>query len=142
MTKKATLDIGEVIRQTGIKASTLRYYEEKGLIVSIGRKGLRRQYSHHVLEQLAVISLGTQAGFSLEELQGFIEKSSLSIDRQRLLEKAEELDKKIQKLSSIRDGLRHAAECRAPSHLECSKFQRLMKLALKHRSKDAKAPFR
>ena len=67
---------------------------EKGLIVSIGRKGLRRQYSHHVLEQLAVISLGTQAGFSLEELQGFIEKSSLSIDRQRLLEKAEELDKK------------------------------------------------
>ena len=36
------LDIVEVSRRTGVPASTLRYYEEKGLIASIGRRGLRR----------------------------------------------------------------------------------------------------
>ncbi|WP_260440806.1 MerR family DNA-binding transcriptional regulator, partial [Pseudomonas aeruginosa] len=36
------LDIGEVARRSGVPASTLRYYEEKGLIASSGRHGLRR----------------------------------------------------------------------------------------------------
>ncbi|TIU20338.1 MAG: MerR family DNA-binding transcriptional regulator, partial [Mesorhizobium sp.] len=32
------MDIAEVSRRTGVPASTLRYYEEKGLIASIGRR--------------------------------------------------------------------------------------------------------
>ena len=38
------LDIAEVARRTGVPASTLRYYEEKGLITSTGRRGLRRLF--------------------------------------------------------------------------------------------------
>ena len=59
------LDIGEVAQRAGIPASTLRFYEEKGLVASVGRRGLRRQYDRDVLERLALIALGRSAGFSL-----------------------------------------------------------------------------
>lgn len=36
------LDIAEVARRAGLAASALRYYEEKGLVQPIGRRGLRR----------------------------------------------------------------------------------------------------
>jgi hypothetical protein len=36
------LDITEVARRSGIPASTLRFYEEKGLIASGGRRGRLR----------------------------------------------------------------------------------------------------
>ena len=62
------LDIGEVAKRAGIPASTLRFYEEKGLVASVGRRGLRRQYDPEVLERLALIALGRSAGFSLEEI--------------------------------------------------------------------------
>ena len=38
------MDIAEVARRSGVAASTLRFYEEKGLIASIGRQGLRRRF--------------------------------------------------------------------------------------------------
>jgi hypothetical protein len=47
------LDIAEVVQRSGVRASTLRFYEEKGLIASIGRRGLRRLFDPGVLEQLA-----------------------------------------------------------------------------------------
>jgi hypothetical protein len=43
-----------------------------------------------------------------------------------LASKAEEVDRKIRKLTAMRDGLRHAAVCPAPSHLECPTFRRLL----------------
>jgi hypothetical protein len=43
--------------------------------------------------------------------------------------KADELDHTIRQLSAMRDGLRHAAACPAPSHLECPTFRRLMNVA-------------
>src|ERR1043165_1266283 len=62
------LDIGEVARRMGVPASTLRYYEEKGLIRSVGRRGLRRLYARAVRKRLAMIGLGQSAGFSLDEI--------------------------------------------------------------------------
>jgi DNA-binding transcriptional MerR regulator len=38
------VDITEVTRRSGVPASTLRFYEEKGLIASIGRRGLHRLF--------------------------------------------------------------------------------------------------
>ena len=49
------------------------------------------------------------------------------IDRKKLAAKAEDLDARIKKLTRMRDGLRHAAACRAPSHMECPTFQRLLR---------------
>lgn len=124
------MDIAEVARQSGLPASTLRFYEEKGLISSIGRQGLRRVFSPNILERLALIALGRAAGFSLDEIARMIgAKGNPTIDRGLLTNKADELDKTIQQLAAMRDGLRHAAVCSAPSHMECPKFRRLLGLA-------------
>ncbi|MDI1480142.1 helix-turn-helix domain-containing protein [Polyangium sp. y55x31] len=124
------LDIAEVARRSGVPASTLRFYEEKGLIASIGRRGLRRLFDPAVLERLALIALGRQAGFSLDQIAlMFAPDGRPRIDRQMLTAKAEELDRTIRKLSAMRDGLRHAAACTAPSHMECPTFRRLLRAA-------------
>ena len=62
------LDIAEVARRSGVPASTLRFYEEKGLIFPIGRRGMRRLFDAGVLERLALIALGQAAGFTLGEI--------------------------------------------------------------------------
>ncbi|MFP2924173.1 helix-turn-helix domain-containing protein [Pyxidicoccus sp. 3LG] len=124
------LDITEVARQSGVPASTLRFYEEKGLIASTGRRGLRRLFDPDVLDRLALIALGRDAGFSLDEIAlMFGPDGQPRIDRQMLAAKAEELDRTLRKLSAMRDGLRHAAACPAPSHMECPTFRRLLRAA-------------
>jgi len=124
------LDIAEVARRSGLPASTLRYYEEKKLIRSVGRRGLRRLFDAKVLEHLALIALGRASGFSLDELARlFAPGGRPRIDRAMLSAKAEELDGTIRRLSAMREGLRHAAVCTASTHLACPKFRRLLKLA-------------
>ncbi|OUR79091.1 MerR family transcriptional regulator [Alphaproteobacteria bacterium 46_93_T64] len=127
--EKYTLDIGDVVKRSGLPASTLRFYEEKGLIKSVGRNGLRRIFDANVLDQLAIIALGRSAGFSLDENADMFTDRVPKIDRKQLLGKAEQLDKTIKQLAAMRDGLRHAADCSAPSHIECPKFQRLLRAA-------------
>jgi DNA-binding transcriptional MerR regulator len=124
------MDIVEVAQQSGVPASTLRFYEEKGLITSVGRSGLRRVFRPDVLERLALIALGRAAGLSLDEISRmFAPDGTPQIDRQLLLDKADALDQSIRQLTAMRDGLRHAAVCKAPSHMECPKFRRLLGLA-------------
>ncbi|MFF4982959.1 helix-turn-helix domain-containing protein [Streptomyces sp. NPDC001046] len=121
------LDIAEVARRAALPASTLRFYEDKGLITPAGRRGLRRQYDPSVLERLALIALGRTAGFSLDEIAGmFAPDGRPRIDRDALTAKAAELDGRIRELGALRDSLRHAAACPAPSHLECPTFRRLL----------------
>jgi DNA-binding transcriptional MerR regulator len=123
------VDIAEVARRSGVPASTLRFYEEKKLIASVGRSGLRRVFDHGVLERLALIALGRAAGFSLDEIAKMFAGGRPRVDRQMLAAKAEELDDTIRTLTTMRDGLRHAAACRAPSHMECPTFRRLLRAA-------------
>ena len=124
------MDITEVARRTGVPASTLRFYEEKGLIRSTGRRGLRRVFDAGVLQRLGLIRLGYAAGFSLDEIaRMFAPDGRPRIDRQMLAAKAKELDATIAELKAMRDGLRHAVACKAPSHMECPTFRRLLNAA-------------
>jgi DNA-binding transcriptional MerR regulator len=121
------MDIGVVARRAGVPASTLRFYEEKGLIAPIGRHGLRRRYDPSVLERLALIALARAAGFSLDEIRSmFASDGRPKIDRRVLTAKADELDQAIRKMTAMRDNLRHAAACPAPTHMECPTFRRLL----------------
>jgi len=123
------LDIAEVARRSGLPASTLRFYEEKGLIKSVGRRGLRRLFDPAVLERLSLLALGSSAGFSLDEMKRMFRPNGLlEIDRKMLADKAGDLDRSIRRLTAMRDGLRHAAACPAPSHMECPTFRRLLGL--------------
>ncbi|MCF2907950.1 helix-turn-helix domain-containing protein [Pseudoalteromonas sp. DL2-H2.2] len=123
------MDIADVAKASGLKPSTLRYYEQKGLIRSAGRHGLRRYYEPSVLEKLALINLGRYVGLSLDEIGRMLLPQGVDIDRALLKAKTAELDKQIASMQAIRDGLHHAAHCPAPNHLACPTFQRLMKLA-------------
>ncbi len=133
MTMAKPITIDEVAKHSGLPASTLRYYEEKGLIQSIGRRGIRRIFDLNVLQRLALISLGQCCGFSLTEISGMFSASGRpQINRKQLLAKADEIDKNIKQLVVMRDGLRHAADCPAPSHLECPTFQRILSVTYKN----------
>lgn len=128
------MDISEVARRSGVAASTLRFYEQKGLIASTGRRGLRRVFAPNVLERLALIALGRAAGFSLAEIAlMFAPDGRVRIDRQMLTARAEELERTISKLSTMRDALRQAAACPAPSHMECPNFRRHLQAAAARR---------
>jgi DNA-binding transcriptional MerR regulator len=124
------MDIAEVARRSGMTASALRYYEARGLIASVGRQGLRRRFDASVLDQLALVTLGQAAGFSLDEIRSmFSADGKPMLDRSQLAAKADEIDRSIARLQSVSNGLRHAAACPAPTHAECPSFQRLLKAA-------------
>lgn len=121
------LDIGDVARKSGLTPATLRFYEEKGLIAPAGRRGLRRLYETAVLERLALVALGRAAGFTLAEIAPMLGSDGTpALDRRMLTEKADELDRTITRLTAMRDGLRHAAACPAPRHIECPTFRRIL----------------
>lgn len=124
------MDISEVAKRAGVPASTLRYYEQRGLIESFAPKGVRRRFAPAVMDQLALIALGQAAGLSLDEVQSMLTPGGTpNINRALLAAKADELDTKIRQLSAVRRGLRHAAACPARSHAECPTFRKLLKSA-------------
>lgn len=124
------LDIGVLARTSGLPASTLRYYEERGLIESVARNGLRRQYREETLDQLALIALGKGAGFSLDEISGMFDgKRQPDLPRPSLQARADELDQQIRRMTTLSKLLRHVAECPAPAHMDCPRFRKLLRLA-------------
>ena len=137
------LDIAEVAQSSGMAASKLRFYEEKGLIASVGRRGLKRLFEPVVLERLSLIALAQTAGFSLDEIGGmFGEDGRPRLDRAQLSAKADDLDQTVRRLGALRDGLRHAADCPAPSHTECPTFQRLLRTAVARHADQRSLPVR
>lgn len=124
------LDIGVLSKTSGLPTSTLRYYEERGLIESVSRNGLRRQYREETLDQLALVALGKGAGFSLDEIYGMFDKNrNPDLPRPSLVERADELDAQIRRMSTLSKLLRHVAECPAPSHMACPRFRKLLRVA-------------
>jgi DNA-binding transcriptional MerR regulator len=125
------LDIGQVARRTGRAPSALRFYERKGLIRSVDRKGLRRLFEPAVLDQVALIVAGQEAGFELDELHKLINHDATGPEsRQMMQRKATEIDEKIERLTEVRDRLQHAAHCNAPHLLECETFLACVRAAL------------
>jgi DNA-binding transcriptional MerR regulator len=117
------LDIGEVAERSGLAPSALRHYERLGLITPAARAGLRRQYEPAVMDRLALIVAGSQAGFRLDEVgQVFGAGMPDQELRDRLRLKAAEIDRRIEMLAEVRDRLLHATECTGPSLLECPRF--------------------
>ncbi len=124
------LDISELAKHSGVPASTLRYYEEIGLIRAVGRKGIKRVFTADVMDRLTLIGLGRRAGFKLREIAALMgQRGTPRLSPDALRGRADALDQQIAELQRMRDGLKHAANCTAPSHLECPKFRRILKIA-------------
>lgn len=120
----AELSIYEVIQQTGVRASTLRYYEEIGLLRPTGRISGRRQYDESVLQRLALIHTGQQAGFTLAELGLLLNKVldsetdgagwSELVDR-----KLQEMETLLRNIQSMKRLLEDIMSCDDESLAEC-----------------------
>lgn len=61
--------IGEVARQSGVSASTLRYYEGIGLIPAPVRVSGQRRYNADIFRVLRTIQAAQRAGFTLSEIR-------------------------------------------------------------------------
>jgi DNA-binding transcriptional MerR regulator len=63
------MKIGELAKRTGLAASTIRFYESKGLLKSVGRlSNGYREYPPEAQAVLAVIINAQQTGFTLDEI--------------------------------------------------------------------------
>src|SRR5919108_5610406 len=124
---QALLMIGDVARRTGKAASTIRYYEEIGLITPPARISGRRHYPVQVVRELAVIETARRAGLSLDEIRLLLRASP--DDRrstERLRDVAErklpELNEAIARAEVVRGWLEDAARCDCPTLDDCPLF--------------------
>lgn len=118
------IDIGEVVRRTGLAPSALRYYEAEGLIRSRARRGLRRQYDAAALEHLAAIRLFSGAGFRLSEIKQLLATEGDTSWKELGRAKQREIERQIAHLTAVRDELEHALQCPSPTLFQCPNFRR------------------
>jgi DNA-binding transcriptional MerR regulator len=118
------LDISEVVRRSGIPATTLHVWERHRLVEPVSRTGLRRVYSADVLDTIALVVICQRSGFSLAEIAQLLEPDAFADGKQRLVAKLDELRARRAELDHAIAGLEHALACESPSPLECDKFRR------------------
>ena len=119
------LTIGEVARRSGVRASALRFYEDRGLIASERAGSGHRRYGRAVLRRVAFIVFAQRIGLSLEEVaaqlallpgnkvpeRGDWAKLSRSWTRR--------IDERIAELERLRDGLTQCIGCGCLSLQQC-----------------------
>jgi MerR family redox-sensitive transcriptional activator SoxR len=133
------LTIGEVAHRSGKTASTIRYYEEIGLVPAPERTEGRRRYPPEFLRTLAVIDTAQRAGLSLDEIRLLLEASPHDrASTERLREVAERklpaLDEAIARAEIVRGWLEDAALCHCPTLDDCPLFDEPTRLPERSRS--------
>jgi len=121
-----TLLIGEVARRSGVAASALRFYEERGLIASERAGAGHRRYPRSVLRRIAFIVFAQRIGLTLEEIGAALAR--LPTDRiptrgdWALLsgEWTKRIDRRIAELRRLRAGLTQCIGCGCLSIDRCS----------------------
>jgi MerR family transcriptional regulator, redox-sensitive transcriptional activator SoxR len=105
--------IGEVAKQTGLRTSTIRYYERAGLLPKPVRTSGQRRYDAAILDRLAVLERAKACGFTLSEIRVlFNDQGSHSIKWRRLAaKKIAELDSLTQRIAAMKDLLQRRCEC-------------------------------
>ncbi len=119
---RGRLTIGEVARAAGVAATTLRYYEQIGLVPAPARLGGQRRYDDSVLARLEVIRLCKSAGFALEEIQLLFADDAPGRPVSRALAEAKlaEIDARMASLARARAVIEWGMRCTCPSIDACT----------------------
>jgi MerR family transcriptional regulator, redox-sensitive transcriptional activator SoxR len=122
-----SLSIGEVARLSGKAPSSIRYYEEIGLLDAPERISGRRRYPRTVERTLAVIETAQRAGLSLDEIRLLLEATrSDDAATERLRQVAEQklpvLREAIERAEIVHRWLEDAARCHCPTLDDCPLF--------------------
>jgi MerR family redox-sensitive transcriptional activator SoxR len=113
----ALMTIGEVSRRSGVAASALRFYEERGLITSERAGSGHRRYPRPVLRRIAFIVFAQRIGLTLDEIGGELAKlppdrAPTRRDWSRLSSKwTARIDQRITELERLRTGLTECIGC-------------------------------
>ena len=122
------MTIGEIARRSGVAASALRFYEERGLIASERSGSGHRRFPRSVLRRIAFIVFAQRIGLSLDEIAA--ELAKLPDDRiptrtdwSRLSETwLDRIDRRIAELKRLREGLTGCIGCGCLSIDHCSMY--------------------
>lgn len=121
--KPKLVDIGDVVRRTGVPASTLHVWEDRGLIEPAGRVGLRRQFTPDTIERIAVILVCQRSGFTLAEIVAMLRPGAFDDGKAQLKDKLVELQRRRDELDAAIDGIEHGISCDHRSPLDCPNFR-------------------
>jgi MerR family redox-sensitive transcriptional activator SoxR len=111
------LTIGEVARRSGVAASALRFYEDRGLIASERAGSGHRRYPRPVLRRIAFIVFAQRIGLTLEEIGAELAKlpgdrAPTRRDWSRLSSGwSERIDGRIAELERLKVGLTECIGC-------------------------------
>lgn len=125
MSKRAVLSIGELSRRTGLATSALRYYERLGLVTPAGRLNGRRYYGLGSAEQIGLVGLYQDAGFTLGEIGSIVRAGSRrNPSWARLMEaKVHALERAIVDAARAKALIEHALACRHRELPMCPRFR-------------------
>lgn len=121
------LSIGDVARLTGRRASSIRYYEQIGLLPEPIRVSGRRFYRSVTVRTLAVIETGQRAGLTLDEIKVLLgaspgNESAVDQLRQVAERKLPETAALIERAEIVKGWLEAAARCECPTLDDCPLF--------------------
>ena len=111
------LTIGELAQRSGVAASALRFYEERGLIASERARSGHRRFSRPVLRRVAFIVFAQRVGLSLDEIGGELarlppNRAPARGDWARLSAKwTSRIDERIAELERLKAGLTECIGC-------------------------------
>ena len=112
------LSIGELSERTGVPATTLRYYDDLGLVRPAARAAGRRRYAASAVRDVGVILFFREIGFSLAEIGRFME-GERQCQREMIDHKLAEQQHRIE---VARTALEHGRQCPASEPMKCSRF--------------------
>ena len=116
-----TYGIGELAREFGVTARTIRFYEDLGMLTPL-REGQKRVYRPRDRVRLKLILRGKRLGFSLAEIREMIELydapegevGQLRLFRDKIAERRAELESKRRDIAAALHDLERADDrCRA-----------------------------
>jgi MerR family redox-sensitive transcriptional activator SoxR len=119
------LTIGETARRSGVAASALRFYEERGLIASQRAGSGHRRYPRAVLRRIAFIVFAQRIGLTLQEIGAELAKlpadhAPTHEDWSRLSSTwTSRIDRRIAELERLRRGLVECIGCGCLSLERC-----------------------
>lgn len=122
---QTVLTIGEVAKRSGVASSALRFYEEKGLIVSERAGSGHRRYHRSVLRRIAFIVFAQRIGLSLDEIGAELGRlpagrTPSPDDWQKLSSKwLQRIDERAAELQRLREGLTECIGCGCLSFEAC-----------------------
>lgn len=115
------MSIGELSERTGVPTSTLRYYDELGLVPPAARASGRRRYAEAAVRDVGAIVFFREIGFSLAEIGRFI--TGERPDRRALIDqKLTELAEQQHRIEVARTALEHGRRCPAGEPMQCPRF--------------------